>query len=54
MPHWALGDVRMFQFDTSQNLKKSSKLVLKHQPDVIISAVEIDIQTGANFTVYYL
>ena len=44
----------MFQFDSVSNLQTSSALVLKHQPDVIISAVEIFLQTAANFTVYYL
>ena len=32
MPHWSVGDVRMFQFEDITGLENAFQLVLKHSP----------------------
>ncbi|CAG5108010.1 Oidioi.mRNA.OKI2018_I69.chr1.g3595.t1.cds [Oikopleura dioica] len=52
--HWSVGDVRMFPFDSAEDLNSHLQNILKHHPDVIITAAPLTTQVPSSVSVYHL
>ncbi|CBY42347.1 unnamed protein product, partial [Oikopleura dioica] len=52
--HWSVGDVRMFPVKNPDDLNSHLQNVLKHHPDVIITAAPLKVQIPNSISVYQL